>query len=140
MVGQKKSVKKKFEFLPHTADAKFRAYGKNIEECFVNAALAVTAIMFDYSRIKPLLKKEVSVNGRDLKALLYNWIEELLYLLDAEGFVLGRIEQLQIKKKEGNGWLLTAVLIGDTDQGKYEVIGPVVKAATYNEMEISDDY
>ena len=35
----------KFKFKPHTADVKFLAYGKDLEEAFTNAALATTAVM-----------------------------------------------------------------------------------------------
>mgnify|MGYP006451174011 FL=1 len=38
---------KNYEFLEHTADEKFRAYGKTLEEAFINAALATAKIMTD---------------------------------------------------------------------------------------------
>ena len=41
----------KFKFLEHTADAKFQAFGKNLEETFANAALALTKLMTD-SKVK----------------------------------------------------------------------------------------
>ena len=42
----------KFKFLEHTADAKFQAYGKNMEEAFSNAALAMFSIITDTKKIK----------------------------------------------------------------------------------------
>ena len=48
----------KFRFLEHTADAKFQAYGKNIEEAFSNAALAMFSVITD---IKKINKKEVKI-------------------------------------------------------------------------------
>ena len=44
----------KYKFFNKTADIKFQAYGKNLEEAFINAALAMTSIMIDYKLIKGL--------------------------------------------------------------------------------------
>ena len=41
----------KHKFLPHTADVKFRAYGKSLEEAFSNAALALTEVIADPKKV-----------------------------------------------------------------------------------------
>ena len=51
---------KKYEFLEHTADTKFRAYGKNLEEQFSNAAIALIAVMFDPEKIEEKIIKSIS--------------------------------------------------------------------------------
>jgi len=123
----------KYEFFPHTADAKFRAYGKNIEEQFSNAALAMTSIMFDPAKIKPVIKKEIKIKGLDLKSLLYNWLEELLFLLDTQFFLLNKVEKIEM-----TGTTLKAVIYGDKAPN-YKTSGDV-KAVTYQEMDIKKDY
>ena len=50
MVGSMKT----YEFLPHTADVKFLAYGKTLEEAFQNAALATFQVM-STKKIKKVL-------------------------------------------------------------------------------------
>jgi len=117
----------KFKFLEHTADAKFQAFGKNLEETFVNAALALTKLMTD-SKVKTKITKKIKVSGNDNKSLLYNFLEELLFLLDTKNFLLSKIKDIKIK----NG-VLTAVLIGDNNIKNYEV-KTNIKAITYNEM------
>jgi len=133
--------KRKYLFLPHTADAKFRAFGKTLEKQFENAALAMASIMFDCSKIKPSLKKKISVKGADLKALLYNWIEELLYLVDAKGFILNSVKQMKIKQ-EKKGFSLEATVVGDKYKRGYDKVatGTDVKAVTYQQMEITPSY
>lgn len=135
----KTAKKRKFVFLPHTADAKFRAYGKTVNEKFTNAVLAMNSIMFDCSKIKPKLQKKISVNGADLKALLYNWLEEFLFLRDAEFFIMRSVKKIAVSKK-GKGYALNATVVGDKINKSYEAIGPDIKAVTYNEMEITDNY
>ena len=122
----------KYKFLPHTADAKFRSFGKNLEEQFSNAALAMTSIMIDPKKVKPKIKKQIKVKGKDIKNLLYNFLEELLYLLDTKLFILNKVN---VKIKDNQ---LTATLVGDK-ASNYKTKGDV-KAVTYQQMEIKKDY
>ena len=59
----------KYRFLPHTADAKFQAFGKTLEESFVNAALAMASLMWDWELIDKTKKQRVEEDGRDLEQL-----------------------------------------------------------------------
>ena len=129
---------KKYEFFEHTADAKFRAYGKSIEEQFSNAALALIAVMFDPEKIQEKITKSITIKGNDLKSLLYNFLEELLYLIDTESFIVHKVTGIKIGEI-GKKHILTATLIGDKISDKYENMGSV-KAVTYSEMEIKPDY
>ena len=72
----------KYEFIDHTADIMFKAYGKDLEGSFSNAAIAMTK-SFCEEKVKGNLKKEISVEGNDLENLLYNFLEELLVLFDS---------------------------------------------------------
>ena len=78
---------KKFEVLEHTADAKFRAYGKNFEEAFMNAAYALASLMYDVKMIAAKKIEKIEVHGNDKEQLLYNFLEEILFLQDAKQFV-----------------------------------------------------
>lgn len=126
----------KYRFLEHTADAKFRAFGKTTEEAFSNAALAMFSIMAKTEKIKAEIEKEIIVKGDDLKSLLYGFLEELLFLMDSEGFVLNKIKKIKIKKNRK--YKLEAIAVGDVISDKYELHGEV-KAVTYNEMEIKKE-
>jgi len=144
---------KKFKFLEHTADIKFQAFGNSVKEVFENSALAMFSAMHE-GKVKKTEKKKMEVKGDDLENLLYNFLEELLFLFDSEGFFLGKIGDLNISKdinskkqsgrekkdkvddKEG-GLKLTSEVIGDNSEN-YE-ISIDVKAVTYNEMFVKFD-
>lgn len=128
---------KKFDILPHTADGKFRAYGKDLEEQFGNAVLAMFSFMFKLEDVKPKIKKKVNAKGKDKKALLYNWLEEFLVLLDLDAFIPSKIEDIKIKKT-ADGFEINGIVLGDK-VGEHQHIGSV-KAMTYAEMEITDKY
>ena len=125
----------KFKFLEHTADAKFQAFGKTMEEAFSNAALAMFSIITDIKKIKKEIKKEIKADGGDIKALLYCFLEELLFLIDTENFLLSSIKEISIKEINKK-FKLNAVAVGDKADN-YETHGDI-KAVTYNEMEIEE--
>ncbi len=128
---------RRYEFFEHTADVKFRAYGKDTDERFGNAALAMTSILTDVEKVGKRITKSVSAGGVDLKALLYNFLEELLFLVDTEGFLTGEVQSLKITRKNDR-YMLSALLLGDFAKN-YETHGDI-KAVTYAEMEITDNH
>ena len=126
----------KFQFLPHTADLKVNAFGRTIEQAFTNSALALKEAIAEKVRVKPAIKREISVKGRDLDALLYNFLEEFLYLLDAEDFLLSKITKLSITHSK-NGFALSSTIAGD--KASSHKFTNDVKAITYNEMFVKKD-
>ena len=123
----------KYEFLEHTADAKFRAYGKTLSEAFENAAYAMEEVITDYTKVKPLIKKTISVESENKEALLYDFLEQFIFLLDSENFLLNKIEKIEIKDNR-----LTAEIVGDNKIDDYD-IKTSIKAVTYQEMFIKQD-
>ena len=117
----------KFKFLEHTADVKFQAFGTTMEEAYTNAAMALKETIAGKLKIKKKVGKKVNVKGHDEISLLYNFLEEFLYFLDAEDFVLGEIKSLKI-----SGNKLKAEVVGDK-ASDYEFTNDV-KAITYNDM------
>lgn len=117
----------KYKFLKHTADVKFQAFGKTEEEVFENTALALKEVMIKKIKIKSKIKKKIEIGGKDKESLLYNFLEEFLFLLDSENFLLGEIKNIKIQDNK-----LEAEILGD-DAKNYKFSSDV-KAITYNEM------
>ena len=63
-------TEKKYRFLKHTADAKFQAFGKTLEEAIGNTALALASLMWEWKTIEKKIKRPIEVKGKDLKQLL----------------------------------------------------------------------
>lgn len=124
----------RYRFLPHTADAKFQAFGRTLEEAFANAALALASLMWDWQKVDKEAIHCIRVHGRDQKQLLLGFLEEVLYMFETQAFLLGSVEDLRIRKS-GKGYSLQARLAGDAFSEAYSLSGDV-KAITYNEMEI----
>ena len=122
---------KKFEFLEHTADIKFQAFGKTREEVFINCALALSNVLYD-RKIREKKTYKIKAQGDDNESLLYNFLEELLFLFDTENFLLSSVKEIKIKDNK-----ITAKLTGDNSE-KYE-IKTYIKSPTYNDMFIKKE-
>jgi len=122
---------KKYELLEHTADAKVRAFGSTLEEAFENTALGTFSIIVNPKTVKPKIKKEFTIKAKRMLSLLYDFLEELLIYLDTDGWLLAKIETLEIDEKN---FKLHCVAYGDYFKG-YDV-GGEIKSVTYSDMEI----
>ena len=124
----------KFEYGDHTADILVIAYGQSLPEVFKNAALGVLNIMYDISRVSPISKVDVEVNGDDLEQLLFNWIDEVIYWFDGRKMAIGDITISELNENKPK---IKATLLGEHyDLGKHGFRGTIVKAMTYNMMSI----
>ena len=120
----------KYEYLEHTADAKFRAFGKDLDDVFANSALAMFNILGDTSKVKVTKRKKIKIKSRNYERLLYDFLEEMLFLLDTENFFLHKVKKIKINEN----FELEAVIVGD-DYKNYELKSDI-KAITYNDMSI----
>ncbi len=121
----------KFKFLEHTADIKFQAFGKSVEEVFENSALAMFNAMYD-GKVKEKKSFKINAKGKDFESLLYNFLEELIVLFDGENFFMSKVKKLEIKDGK-----LQAEVLGDDAKGYKIQVG--VKAVTYNEMFVKQE-
>jgi SHS2 domain-containing protein len=126
-----------FEFFEHPADAKFQAYGENLEGAFCNAAYALVSLMWNRENIQPKIEHPVAVEGKDLEQLLVGFLEEVLYLLDSHSFFLSSVVDLNIKNT-GDRFILRGQFWGDRFEQGWETFGEV-KAITYHEIMIQQD-
>lgn len=118
-----------FRVLEHTADVGFEAWGATREEVFANAARALEDLMVDLSAIAPQEELEVKVEGEDPPALLVNWLSQLLYLFDAEGWVFRDFEVRRLEDRS-----LQAVARGEKFDRTRHPVKLQVKAITYHQL------
>jgi len=100
-----------YKFLSHTADVKFTATEKNLERMFTESARALFETIYGKIKIQENQKKEIKIKGKDTEELLYNFLEEFLYLLDAKNFIPSKVKEIKIS----NG-SLTSQNLGNTQK------------------------
>ncbi|RLE81165.1 MAG: archease [Thermoprotei archaeon] len=124
-----------FRFLEHIADVYIEATGKTLKEAFEQAALAMFEVITDTSKVEPKVCKEIRVNGFDEFSLLYNWLEELLFLHDLESLVFSKFKVHEINRNHEE-WTLRGEAWGEPfDESRHEK-RTEVKAITYSRMEV----
>lgn len=124
-----------YKFLEHTADIKIEASSTSLEKAFVSSALALKEVISAKIKVKKKIKKKINIEAKDYERLLYDFLESLLYFLDAEDFLFSKIASLEIKADKSKKKLsLTAEILGD--KASNYSFSNNVKAITYNQMSI----
>ncbi len=120
----------KYRFLEHTADAMVDAYGKTKEEAYANAGLALTSLMTDPKLVEPRITHKIKVKAEDDESLLYEFLNEILYLFETKGLVFSKY------KTKIKGYELKCTASGEKfNPGKHEPENEV-KAITYHQMSV----
>ncbi len=124
----------KFNYFETTADIGIDVRANNLEDAFISSALATMNLVTDVDRIDSVITEEVELVSEDLYALLYDWVTEVIMLMNCDFFIASKYE-LKITKEDEN-YLLSAKLYGDTyDTNRYNY-KTEVKAITYHMMKI----
>jgi len=90
-----------YEYLEEvgTADIAFEATGRDLSELFRDAADATMNVMIDnIEAIHPRETRQIELSNAKLDMLLFDLLQELIFLKDAERLLL-RMRQLEIEQK-----------------------------------------
>jgi len=120
-------------FLEHIADVKFRAEGSTIEEMYSSAADALNETIRGDIKILEQEEESFEVEGPDSEVLLYNFLEEFLFLLDAKEFLVAGIKSIEVE-----GDKIKCTVLGD--KAENYVFTNDVKAVTYSGMIIGEGH
>jgi len=125
-----------YKFLDHSTDAIIEVTAKDLKEAFAVAADAEINLTLDQDKVEEQDKKEFSANGKDLRYLLFSWLEEIPFILITEGFAIKRIE---FDIEESNGYKIKAIAYGEPLDVKKHNFKVEIKAPTFYDMEIRQD-
>ncbi len=127
---------KKFELVEGITDADyaFKIYGKNLGDLFTNAGMAIFSVMVNPKSVSKVIEKELKLENDSVEKLLFDFLEEIIYLKDAESFMLKEIK-VEINEAKGK-FLLNAKIFGEElNMKKHEVITDV-KSVTYHNYKV----
>ncbi|MDD5162888.1 MAG: archease [Candidatus ainarchaeum sp.] len=118
----------KFVFLEHTADAKFRAFGKTIEECFANSALAMNSVECNTKKVSAKQKLSMEISAPNPEELLHKFLEETLFQMETKEMLFSKFK-IKISKEQTS---LKAELFGEPIDKKKHELKTLIKAVTWN--------
>ena len=124
-----------YRHLEHATDAVIEVTAPNLTRAFEVAGMSVVETILDPSKIDEKTNFSVSVQGKDLRYLLYNWLEEIIILTITDGFA---IKKMLVEIKKNNQYEIMAQVFGekiDITKHKFKV---EIKSQTFHEMEIQE--
>lgn len=123
----------RYRLLDHTADALIEAYGESLSDRFANAAYAMFDQMTDVRAVDCVGEVKISLVADSKEQLLVDFLQELLYLHDAENLVFGEFEVCM------DDLSLKATIGGEEFDPVRHPKRAVVKGVTYHGLTIDDE-
>lgn len=125
-----------YKSLEHATDAIFEVNASNLEEAFVVAAKSVIETILDTNTIDETQEKTMTVLGKDLRYLLYNWLEEMIILTITDGFAA---KTISVSLEKNTEYKITARFKGEKIDIKKHHFKVEIKAPTFHDMEIKQN-
>ena len=124
-------MEKDFEIVNHTADVGIIAYGADIEQAFANAARALFSLITELDDVAEVVYRDIELIAPDEESLLVEWLNELIYLFDAENIIFKRFDISRLDNTQ-----LKARSYGEKVDSSKHRLKTGVKAATYHMLKI----
>jgi len=93
-------MEKEFEIINHTADVGIIAYGADMNETFANAAKALFSLITELDDVEEAIYRDIELTAPDQESLLVEWLNELIYLFDAENIIFKRFDVTQLSQTQ----------------------------------------
>jgi len=114
-----------YRWVDHTAELELELSGSTEAEVFEQALAAFAELVGNGEDTGEPVRHAVALTAADRGDLLAQWLEELVFLADAESFVPERVGELELSERA-----LRAVVAGRRGAPR-----PIVKAVTYHDLE-----
>lgn len=125
-----------YRYLEHATDAFIEVKASSLEEAFVLAARSVVETILDMNSVEEKTSHQISVTGKDLNYLLYNWLEEMIILTITDGFAT---KSITVRLEKNGEYRIVADLRGESIDIKKHHFKVEIKAPTFHLMEIKQD-
>ena len=129
-----------FEVLEHTADVGLRARGGTLEEAFAAAGEGLAHLLGAWFPGEGE-ERGFSMGTDDREGLLVAWLDEILYLHEAEDLVFGGIRVTRVSDWDPGAPMSCELeaLLTCAPRGERELEGVGVKAATFHELRVAEE-
>ncbi len=123
-----------FERFEHTADLGLRVEAMSLTELFSEAGRGLTSLLIDRPElIQSTDEKTFEVSASELDYLFFDWLNELLYAFDSEGW-LGAEFDIRVEENR-----LVAHVRGEFLDAARHCPSHEVKAITYHGLAVRED-
>lgn len=129
---------KGFEVLDISGDIGLRAYGEDIKDAFINAAVGMYSFITDLETVENKKTISIPVESDSIEGLLVSWLNELIFHFDAYGFIGKKITIIEITPSLTlpPPYTLKASISGEDFNPQRHESKLLIKAATYHKLRI----
>jgi len=110
------------------------AYGKSLAEAFANAAYGLFSLIVEPNKVKEKESRKVTVQAQDAGSLLFNWINELIYIFEVERLLFKSFDITEF-----TGQSLEATCWGEKYDPSRHQLKTGVKSATYHMLKVDGE-
>ena len=125
---------KRFRLIEHTADTGLVACGNSLAEAFANAAYGLFSIITEPDDVREVESRLVEVEAEDVEALLFNWMNDLIYVFDVEHLLFKKFDVFEFAETS-----LKAHCWGEKYEPARHQLKAGVKSATYHMLEVDKE-
>jgi SHS2 domain-containing protein len=119
------------EVIEHTADVGIIARGDTVEDVFVAAAEGMLSFVIRPEEVRAVETRRRTVDADDRAGLLAAWLNDLILLLNADGFIAGGAAIVECSETR-----LVADVRGEPVDPARHRFRLDVKAATYHQLAV----
>jgi len=125
---------KRFQLIEHTADTGLIAYGNSLAEAFANAAYGLFSIIAELRKVREVESRPVAVSAEDAESLLFEWLNNLIYVFDVEHLLCKRFDITELTQHH-----LKAICWGERYNPSRHRLKTGVKSATYHMLKVDEE-
>lgn len=121
----------RWEHFEHEADIGVRGFGETREEAFVQAALAMVAVVSDPATVRPTERVDIECESADEELLLAEWLNRIIYEMSSRNMLFGRFSlRLEGLRLRGSAW-------GEPVDRPRHQPAVEIKGATYTSLRVA---
>ena len=120
--------------MEHTADVGIIAYGASIDGAFASAGRALFSLITDLEDVNETEYRDIELSAPGQDSLLVAWLNELIYLFDAEGMLFNQFDIIELGPD-----CLRARAYGEVADTSRHRLKMGVKGATYHMLDIDSN-
>jgi tRNA nucleotidyltransferase (CCA-adding enzyme) len=122
-----------WEHFPHQADVGVRGFGTSPEQAFEQAACAMTSVITEIERVRPVTAVGIRCSAPDKELLLYDWLNTLIYEMATRHMLFSRFD-VSIHGRE-----LHATAHGEPVDVEQHEPRVEIKGATFTALRVTRD-
>ena len=124
-----------YRLLEHSTDAIIELEADTLQDAFEIAGNAVIDTTIDSDSVRGTQEREFVAQGKDLRYLLYSWLEEIIYVLITEGFAIKKLTPVISKDTQ---YRITCKALGEPMDLSRHGFKVEIKAPTFHDMQIKE--